>query len=119
MSTRCAAAINSSVGQLMARQSMPTAYATSGLEDRRPASMALFGLVRSASSTSLSRDSEAGARVRDIFLLGEADGGSVGGDVDVEEVCHHALVLDIPSAVQGLNEGIVEQADPVVCVQCE
>eukprot|EP00965_Chrysotila_dentata_P007485 242899-Pleurochrysis_carterae.AAC.1 len=63
MSTRCAAANNSSVGQLMALQSMPTAYATSGLEDRSVASTVLSGLVRSASSTSLGRDSEAGARV--------------------------------------------------------
>eukprot|EP00965_Chrysotila_dentata_P017283 573658-Pleurochrysis_carterae.AAC.1 len=63
MSTRCAAASSSSVGQLIARQSMPTAYATSGREDRSAASYDdHVRLGESASSTSLGRDSEAGAR---------------------------------------------------------
>eukprot|EP00965_Chrysotila_dentata_P156402 5166793-Pleurochrysis_carterae.AAC.1 len=62
----------------MALQSMPTAYATSGLvcveqysraptrlwyEEKSAASMVLSGLVSSASSTSFGRDSEAGALV--------------------------------------------------------
>eukprot|EP00965_Chrysotila_dentata_P013172 434446-Pleurochrysis_carterae.AAC.1 len=60
MSTRCAAANSSSVGQLIARQSMPTAYATSGRE------RSVDGPIRLGEKCELDelgQDSEAGARV--------------------------------------------------------
>eukprot|EP00965_Chrysotila_dentata_P152976 5055939-Pleurochrysis_carterae.AAC.1 len=78
--------------------------------------MVLSGFVRSASSTSLGRDSEAGARVlwKAKGTPSEAHGGFVGGYVDVEEVRHRSFVLDIPTVVQSFDEGVVEGAGAVM-----
>eukprot|EP00965_Chrysotila_dentata_P127156 4205686-Pleurochrysis_carterae.AAC.1 len=62
MSTLWAAAISSGVGQLIARHSMPTAYATSGLDVMSLWLISRSRFVRNASSTSLGKSSEAGAR---------------------------------------------------------
>eukprot|EP00965_Chrysotila_dentata_P235860 6200996-Pleurochrysis_carterae.AAC.1 len=89
MSTRCAAASSSSVRQLMARQSMPTAYATSGLgadetligrKECRVNGPVWFGAKRE-----LDEFGQGLGSGRSRFAE-EAGGGSVGGDVDVKEV---------------------------------
>eukprot|EP00965_Chrysotila_dentata_P238368 6202449-Pleurochrysis_carterae.AAC.1 len=75
MSTRCAAAINSFVGQLMARRRMPTAYATSGgvcVEQYNSAPTKLWQV--------------GGHEARDVFFSQKADGAVVGADVNVEEI---------------------------------